>query len=123
MWSHKNSTLPQSGGSLTNTELLSEEPGVHAQYQAPHPWNLHHKRSPQKVCLWKQTGYIQEAHWGIGSRDFTPKGLTHTVTHPGAEHKNSSLKSTETVCEEIHLLILKHLLEGQALILLSLGAE
>lgn len=35
--SHKNSTLPQSGGSLTNTEFLSEEPGVHAQYQAPQP--------------------------------------------------------------------------------------
>lgn len=67
---------------------------------------------PQNIWLRKPADPCPRDTKGYGELGFSFEGLMWSLTYLGAQHKSSSLKVSRLYEKEIHLLILKHLLEG-----------
>lgn len=70
---------------------------------------------PRSYHLEKQRVYFQGTQ-RVENWDSPFKGFMCSLTHPGTQCKSSSLKMPRLHVKGVHLLILKHLLEGQGTI-------
>ena len=75
----------------TNIELLSEEQGFFALYQAPSPWDLYwrDKPSPKYLALKTSGAYTEENHRTVGNGDSILEVLICRFTHSTTQHKSA----------------------------------
>lgn len=78
------------------------------------PWDLYQKEMPPKHLTLKTNGaYIQENYRAVGNKDFTLTELECWPTCPRTQREAMVWKEPRLYVKETHLLILKHLQEGE----------
>lgn len=102
---------------LTGPELLPKECGFYAPHWAPQPLgHAPETQVPKMSRFGNKQGLCQEDMGVVGIWDTPFEGLKSELIHSEIQYKVSSLRGDQfdwIICEEIHLLILKHLSEEQ----------